>query len=171
MRIVKKRKTKGKTKQGYCVTIIIVTILNTYATTTTWYTSTSHSMKPTLTWWGGLSNQEVFTPVHEQEELFGAMWLRPLRTNRSFSCKCQGLDSKWKNLDYSRLLIFCIFSSPVGLWWVDLCGILIYIIFSRSTLYHIVFSPVCYGLEFLSLEVKCDIFRYGDDGTWQKNPN
>ena len=31
------------------------------------------------------------------------------------------------------------------------------------------FSPVCYGLS--SLEVKFDIFGYGDEGTWQKYPH
>ena len=44
------------------------------------------SMKPNLTRWGGLSNQEVFTLVHQQVELVGAIRLRLIRTNRSASC-------------------------------------------------------------------------------------
>ena len=50
------------------------------------YTFDTPSMKLTLTRWGGLSNQEVFPPVHQQAELVGAMQLRPIRTNRSTSC-------------------------------------------------------------------------------------
>ena len=38
-------------------------------------------------------------------------------------------------------------------------------------MYHIVFSLVCCGLGFSSLEVKYDIFKYGDEGTWQKHPD
>ena len=34
---------------------------------------------------GGLSNLEVFAPVHQKVELVGAMRLRPIRTNRSVS--------------------------------------------------------------------------------------
>ena len=52
--------------------------------------------------------------------------------------------------------------------WADLYPISTYIIFSRSALYHIVFSPVIERLEFSFLEVKYDIFRYGDEGTWHK---
>ena len=55
--------------------------------------------------------------------------------------------------------------------WADLYPISIYIIFSRSVLYHIVFSPVIERLEFLSLEVKYEIFRYDDDGTWHNAVN
>ena len=50
------------------------------------YTFDTPSMKLTLTRWGGLSNQEVFAPVHQQAELVGTMQLRPIRTNRSTSC-------------------------------------------------------------------------------------
>ena len=32
-------------------------------------------------------------------------------------------------------------------------------------------SLLVWWLEFSSLEVKYDIFRYGDEGTWQKHPN
>ena len=47
----------------------------------------------------GLSNLEVFAPAHQKVELVGVMQLRPIRTNRSTSCWCQGPDSIWKNLD------------------------------------------------------------------------
>ena len=56
-------------------------------------------MKPTLTRLGGLSNQQAFSPAHQQVELVGAMRLTPTMANRSASCYCQGLDLKFKNLD------------------------------------------------------------------------
>ena len=40
-----------------------------------------------------------FQPVHQQEELVGAMLLRLSRTNGSPLCLCQRLNSKWKNLN------------------------------------------------------------------------
>ena len=52
----------------------------------------------------------------------------------------------------------------------DLYPISIYVIFSRSTFYHIAFSSVEERLEFSSLEVKLDRFRDRDEGTWQKHP-
>ena len=52
----------------------------------------------------------------------------------------------------------------------DLYPISIYIIFSRSTLCRIVFSPVGAWLEFSSLELKWDRFGDRDEGTWQKHP-
>ena len=33
-------------------------------------------------------------------------------------------------------------------------------------MYHIVFSPVCQRAGVSSLDVKYDIFRHGDEGTW-----
>ena len=83
------------------------------------------------------------------------MRLRPIRTNRSASCWCQGTDSIWKNLDYSSLVIFSIFPSLS----VFVVGRLI----SYINIYHLLegkhyiisfFSPVSGRLEFSSLEVK-----------------
>ena len=48
-------------------------------------------MKPTLTGWGGLSNQEVFATAHQQVELVGAMRLRPIKTNNLFSANAKDL--------------------------------------------------------------------------------
>ena len=41
-----------------------------------------------------------------------------------------------------------------------------YISSFRGRIYHIVFSPVCWLARVWSLEVKYDIFRTGDKGTW-----
>ena len=38
-----------------------------------------------------------------------------------------------------------------------------------GTVYHIVFSPVCRLAGVSSLEMIYDIFRNGDEGTWQKH--
>ena len=43
--------------------------------------------------------------------------------------------------------------------------------FCRLPIYHIVFSQVCRRSGVSSLEVKYDIFRHRDEGTWQRHPD
>ena len=43
--------------------------------------------------------------------------------------------------------------------------------FCTVPIYHIVFSPVGRRAGVSSSETKYDIFRYGDEGTWQKHPD
>ena len=93
----------------------------------------------------GLIKLRGFNPVHQQEELVGAMLLRSTRTNRSSLCQCQGLDSKLKNVDYSSLLIFSIFSQLAGLKSAPTYILYQYISsFRWPWIYHIVFSSVCF---------------------------
>ena len=110
-----------------------------------------------------------FFPVHQQGELIGATQLRSSRINRSSLFWCQGLDSKYKNLDKSSFLIFSIFPSLVGFSWVP-----IYILYQYTSSFHQ--HNTSYRLlsnlsasEVLSLEMKYDIFRNRDEKTWQKH--
>ena len=70
---------------------------------------------------GGVSKR--FQPLHQQEELVGAMQLRLNRTNRS-------------SLDYSSLRVFSIFSSFIGFGSRSTC-ILYQYISSLEVKYHI----------------------------------
>ena len=72
---------------------------------------------------GGRGVSKRFQPVHQQEELVGAMQLRLNRTNRS-------------SLDYSSLLVFSIFSSFIGFGSRSTC-ILYQYISSLEVKYHI----------------------------------
>ena len=56
----------------------------------------SLSMKPTLTRWGGLSNEEVFVPVHQQVELVGAMRLRPIGQTDLLHASAKDLIQSWR---------------------------------------------------------------------------
>ena len=82
------------------------------------------------------------------------MRLRPLRTNISASCWCQGPDLIWKNLDYSSLVIFSIFPS-LSVFVVGrlISYINIYLLEGKHYIISF-FSPVSGRLEFSSLEVK-----------------
>ena len=115
-------------------------------------------MKSSLTW-GGLSNKE----------LVGVIQLHLTRTNRSYLWFCQGLDSKYDNLDKITLLILSIFLSLVG-FGLRLSYILYQYIssFCKPNISYR-FSQVCQRTGVLSLKVKHDIFRHGGEETWQKH--
>ena len=66
-------------------------------------------------------------------------------------------------LDYSSLLIFSIFTLLVGFGFIS--SINLYHLFTESLVSFHFLSSTC-ELEFSSLEVKYDIFRYRDEGTW-----
>ena len=125
----------------------------------------SPSMKPILTQWGGLSNQEVFTIVHQKVELMRDAAMSDKDKQIFFLL----MPRTWFKVEEFRvaslsLVSFCHLSA-LGQDWLISCIIIYHLLW--SALYHIAFSPVCCGLEFSSLEVKYDIFRYGDEGTWQ----
>ena len=110
-------------------------------------------------WLGeGTDLAKRFRPVSEQGQLVGATQLHSIRTNRSL-CLRQGPDSKWKELDQISLLIFSIFTSLAGLLSGRLINI--YDLFMCS---QYIISLSWSGV--LSLEVKYDILRNGDEGTW-----
>ena len=77
-------------------------------------------------------------PVRQQGELVVATQLRLIIANRSL-CLCQGPNSKWKNLDYSSLLVFNILFSFASL----LSGRLILYI----DIYHLFAEPCIIGLS------------------------
>ena len=94
------------------------------------------------------------------------MWLLLTRTNRSG----MNLIQNWRIYIRAASLSLVFFRQLSALGRGRLISyIIIYLL--RSTLYDIVFSPVCCGLEFLFLEVKYDIFGYGNEETWQKHPD
>ena len=94
------------------------------------------------------------------------MWLLSTRTNRPV----KNLIQNWRiyiRVASLSLVFFCQLSA-LGRGRL-ISYIIIYLL--RNTLYDIVFSPVCCGLEFLSLEVKYGIFGYGNEETRQKHPD
>ena len=81
--------------------------------------------------------------------LVGAMLQRSTTTNRSSLYLCQGLDSKLKDLDWSSLLIFSIFSSLVGFSSGTTYILYQYISsFRWPLIYDTVFSAVCASWSF-----------------------
>ena len=79
------------------------------------------------------------------------------------------LRSKQKNLDQSSLLIFSIFLSPDG--FALRPTYILYQFISSFRVPNILyrFPPVCRRAGVSSLQVIYEIFRYGDEGTWQRH--
>ena len=86
--------------------------------------------EPTLRWYGSLFSKEfwpsasVNRPYSSDVTTFGHSI-----TNGSSLCQLQEPDSKWNNLEYSRILFFIIYSLLDGLTFGRLISCIIYISF------------------------------------------
>ena len=116
-------------------------------------------MKLTLVQWWGLSNDEVsIQSINKKSSLEWCYYLQLEQTDFLYGNAKDLIQSRSIKIRVASLSLvsFCHLSV---LSVADVYPISIYII-----------SPVSCSLEFSPLEVKYDIFRDWDEGTWQKHP-